>query len=175
MRAPKVFVVLCALFFVGACSWGDGSGTGDDTPGGGTDASSPVCGDGVCAGSEIGICTADCGSQPKCGNHVCDNGESPMSCPGDCPPTSQCGNQVCDNGETTANCPGDCPAQGNCPADPTDCLFCALVGVGCPTGQDMTSCTACIVGGGGSTCAGGFPNGVCDAGENSTNCPFDCM
>ena len=35
MRAPKVFVVLCALFFVGACSWGDGSGTGDDdSPGG---------------------------------------------------------------------------------------------------------------------------------------------
>ena len=38
----------------------------------------------------------------------------------------------------------------------------------------MTSCNACILGGGGGTCSGGFPNGTCDAGENATNCPFDC-
>jgi len=173
MRAPKMFVVLCALFIVGACSWGEGSpSSGDDSPG--VDATPTQCGDGVCAGSEIGNCTADCGSQPKCGNATCDNGESNMTCPGDCPPASACGNSTCDNGETTANCPGDCPAQGNCPADPSECAFCAIIGQLCPTGHDMTSCNACILGGGGATCAGGFPNLVCDPGENSTNCPFDC-
>jgi hypothetical protein len=97
-----------------------------------------------------------------------------MTCAADCPAQSMCGNSVCDTGETTANCPSDCPAQGNCPANPEDCFFCAAFGFGCPTGHDMNSCTACILGGGGGTCAGGFPNGVCDPGENATNCPFDC-
>jgi hypothetical protein len=168
-------MILCALFIVGACSTGDGSGTGDDdSPA--ADAAAPKCGDGICAGSEIGNCAADCGSGPgvRCGNGMCENGESTATCATDCPAQSMCGNSVCDTGETTANCPSDCPAQGNCPADPTECLFCALIGIGCPTGHDMTSCTTCVLGGGGGTCSGGFPNGVCDPGENVTNCPFDC-
>lgn len=175
MRAPKTFMVLCALVLVGACSWGDGSGSGDDSPAG-VDAAAIVCGDGVCAGSEIGNCTADCGGpgNPRCGNGVCENGESNATCAADCPPASACGNGTCDNGETNGNCPADCPAQGNCPADPNDCLVCALFGQLCPTGQDTNSCSACILGGGGGACSGGFPNGVCDAGENATNCPFDC-
>lgn len=179
MRAINTFVLVCALFIatLGACAWGDGSPTGDDgidpPPG-------PVCGDGTCAGSEVGMCTADCGGggqAPVCGNGSCENGESTATCPSDCPAQSQCGNGTCDAGETTGNCPGDCPAQGNCPAEPLDCFVCASFGQFCPSGHDMNSCFACILSGGGGTCAGGFPDMVCDpaAGENPQNCPFDCM
>jgi hypothetical protein len=169
---------LCALFVtpLGACAWGNTSGTGDDDDGGNPPA--PVCGDALCAGPEIGKCPADCGNPPTgptCGNGSCENGENNANCASDCPAQSQCGNNVCDAGETTGNCPNDCPAQGNCPADPFECFTCASFGVLCPSGHDQNSCTACIIGGGGGTCSGGFPNMVCDPGENPTNCPFDCM
>jgi hypothetical protein len=183
MRAINTFVLLCALIIatLGACAWGEGSpgGGGDDDQGPGP-APTPVCGDGTCAPAEVGKCTADCGGggqAPKCGNGSCENGESNANCPGDCPSQSQCGNGTCDAGETTGNCAQDCPAMGNCPADPVECFFCASFGQLCPAGHDMNSCFACILGGGGGTCAGGFPDGTCDmaAGENSQNCPFDCM
>jgi hypothetical protein len=180
MRAINTFVLVCALFIatLGACAWGDGSPTpGDDGP---DPLPSPVCGDGTCAGSEVGACTADCGGGGQaavCGNNSCENGESTATCPSDCPAQSQCGNGTCDAGETTGNCPGDCPAQGNCPAEPLECFLCATGFPICPSGHDMNSCFACILGGGGGTCAGGFPDMVCDtgAGENPQNCPFDCM
>jgi hypothetical protein len=177
MRPFSTFVLVCALILtLGACAWGDQDGLGDDgdAP---TPLPMPVCGDGLCAGPEVGACVADCGnpsSGPKCGNSRCEAGESNANCASDCPAQSQCGNNVCDTGETTANCPNDCPAQGNCPADPLECFACATFGFPCPSGHDQNTCTACILGGGGAGCAGGFPNGTCDAGENMTNCPFDC-
>jgi hypothetical protein len=60
------------------------------------------------------------------------------------------------------------------PREVQDCLFCAIIGQMCPTGHDMTSCTACIQGGGMNMCSGGIPNGTCDAGETMTTCPQDC-
>lgn len=177
MRALHTSVLLCALFIMtlGACAWGEGAPSGgDDDPG---QMPAPVCGDGVCAGPEIGRCPADCGNPPvaMCGNGACDAGESNATCPADCPSQAMCGNGVCDAGETTGNCPGDCPAQGNCPADPFDCLLCGSFGVLCPSGHNQGTCTTCILTGGGATCSGGFPDGTCDAGENPQNCPFDCM
>jgi hypothetical protein len=176
MRPLITFMLMCVLS-LGACAWGNTTGTSDDEDDGGNTPATPVCGDGLCAGPEVGKCPADCGNPPQgpvCGNGSCENGESTASCASDCPAQSQCGNSVCDAGETTANCPNDCPAQGNCPANPEDCFPCATFGVLCPSGHDQTSCTACILGGGGATCSGGFPNMVCDPGENAQNCPFDC-
>ncbi|HEU0037449.1 MAG TPA: hypothetical protein VFQ53_42855 [Kofleriaceae bacterium] len=165
-----------------ACSWGESaSGGGDDTPP--PDAAPAVCGDGVCAATEVGKCAADCGGQtnPVCGNGTCETGESTASCPGDCPASGPvCGNGSCENGEDATTCPGDCGGGGgNCPADITECIPCLLDPSACPPGLDQAACQACILGGGGggggAGCVGGLPNGVCDPGEDMTTCPFDCM
>src|SRR5215216_1148313 len=55
----------------------------------------------------------------RCGNGVCDPGETESTCSADC--HSLCGNHVCDPGETTATCAGDCPAAVCSPADPSSC------------------------------------------------------
>jgi hypothetical protein len=170
MRMTSALVFVCASF-VAACSWGEGSGDDGAGGGGGVDAAviSAMCGDGVCAASEIGSCTNDCGSgggttNPFCGNSTCDTGETTSSCPSDC---GGGGGSGSGSGSSTA-----------CPSDVQECLFCAIAGQMCPAGMDMTSCTACIGGGGGGglgNCSGGMPNGMCDAGEDATSCPFDCQ
>lgn len=85
----------------------------------------PVCGDGVCNGTEDAwscqdctvcgdsicspqeTCAQDCGT--SCGDYICDLGEDPFSCPQDC--SSSCNyNYWCESwiGETYWNCPSDC-------------------------------------------------------------------
>lgn len=167
MRTTLVFV--CSLI-VGCSSADDGDGTG----GGGVDAAvgtAAVCGDGVCMSIEVGSCTSDCGAGGG----------------GNTNPT--CGNATCENGETAASCPNDCGGGGGgsgsgsttCPSDPLECLLCAVDPSLCPTGLDQAACAACVGGGGlpgggsGTGCTGGAPDGTCDANENSTTCPFDCM
>lgn len=172
----RTLALVCAVV-VGACSWGNTSGTPQQT-----DApvnTMPVCGDGICASSEVGHCMQDCGgmSNPVCGNGLCENGETPTNCAQDCMAASSCGNGVCDTsmGESNANCPQDCPNMGglNCQDPPTiiGCLICINTMVCIPPGT-LAACTACV--GTGSGCMGGMPNGTCDPGENHTNCPFDC-
>jgi len=151
MTSALVFV--CASFLVG-CAWGEGSPDEDGT-GGGVDAAvaSAVCGDSVCAASEVGSCTSDCGSgggntNPVCGNSTCETGETQASCPNDCGGGggATCGNGTCDaaSGETSTSCPADCMGGGAaCPADPNECLFCSIIGQMCPAGHDMASCAAC--------------------------------
>jgi hypothetical protein len=142
---------VCALF--AGCAWGEGSPSGGDddqtTPDASTSGAA-VCGDAVCAASEVGSCNADCGGTvgPVCGNNVCETGETTASCASDCTTAGPvCGDGTCDmaGGENASNCAGDCgTTSGTCPADPNECLLCVLDPTLCPSGHDETSCTACL-------------------------------
>lgn len=167
MTSALVFV--CASFLVG-CAFGEGS-PGDDTSGGvdAAVATGATCGDSVCAASEVGSCTQDCG------NGGGGTGVNPV-----------CGNSTCETGETSASCPNDCGGGGGsgsgsgtaCPSDPNACLFCAFAGQMCPAGHDMNSCTACALGGGGLPGGGGGTcnnDGTCDAAEVTDPTCADCI
>lgn len=148
MRDIKALAFVCAL--IAACATTD-SGGGDD----GNDpppSSDPVCGDAVCAASEIGICAADCGSgggnTEVCGNGTCE-GNEPTTCASDCQTTAVCGNGQCESTESNSTCPGDCTGGGGggqCPADPTECFFCILDPSLCTNGLDPTTCQTCVLG-----------------------------
>jgi len=172
MMRISSLVVVCALSVVGCSSGGSGPGADAST--------SPTCGDGVCAASEVGVCQADCGqtSNPVCGNNTCENGETMQNCPSDCHPAGPvCGDNTCDmaGGENSTNCPGDCTGGTgtlNC-MDPNTLIGCGacLLFQACTPPFTEADCMACASG-------GGFPNcnldGVCDAGEDPAMCP-DCM
>lgn len=139
--------------------------------------SSPfVCGDGVCNGNEDGTtCPEDC----YCGNDVCEEDETPTDCSEDC--------AVCGDGECHE------PAE-DCGTCAEDCGECAVCGNGLIEGDEECDATDL----GGQTCAdAGFSggdlacteeclldttscfntecgNGICEDGEDSTNCPDDC-
>ncbi|MBA3501088.1 MAG: hypothetical protein M4D80_05520 [Myxococcota bacterium] len=177
MRDIKALAFVCVLIAACATTGGEGGDDGVDPPSGAT------CGDAVCAASEIGVCQADCGSggpsTEVCGNAKCE-GNEPTTCAADCATTAVCGNGQCESSESNSTCPGDCTTTGGggtCPSDPIECTLCVISqGAICPTGQTMTTCQACILGGGGGLpmCSGGAPNGVCDAGETNATCPLDC-
>ena len=168
-RMMRISAVVFVCAFAG-CSWGGDGGTGPGGPdasvGGGGGGGSPVCGDGVCSASEVGSCTSDCGSGG--GNN---NPAGPV-----------CGNNTCETGETSASCPNDCGGGGGsgsggggaCPSNIQDCLFCALAGQMCPAGLDMTSCTACLAGGGGGLPGSCNNDGVCDPAEMADPTCADC-
>ncbi|MBA3393368.1 MAG: hypothetical protein H0T89_12025 [Deltaproteobacteria bacterium] len=149
MRTTTLLAFFSAAMFV-ACATTDGDG-GDD----GTDpppAEAPVCGDAVCAASEIGVCQSDCGTGGGnnfvCGNAVCE-GNEPSTCMQDCPAAAVCGDGTCDmsKGESSANCAGDCSTSGGtCPADPLECFGCLIEPSLCPPGLDQNICAACIAG-----------------------------
>jgi len=165
MMRITTLVFVCAI---AGCSWGGEEGS---TGGGGPDASvggggGPVCGDGVCAASEVGSCTNDCGTGGGNNN----------------PPAPVCGNSTCETGETSASCPNDCGGGGGsgggsggaCPANQQDCFGCILDPTMCPSGHDMNSCLNCILGGGGG--GGGACNNdsVCDPQEMLDPTCADC-
>jgi hypothetical protein len=180
MRASTLGIV---FFAIAGCA---GGGDGDD---GGPTPDAAVqqeqCGDGLCAASEVGNCTADCGGSTGavCGNNTCDPGESNSNCPNDCQ-GALCGDGTCDmTTENSTNCPGDCGGnQGgtlNCNDQNTllGCFACILdPATGCIAPFTEQACNECLGGGGGmSFCAGGAPDGVCDPqSEDNTICPEDC-
>lgn len=156
--------LLLAVSLMVGCSWGgedDGSNFNPPIPD--ASVSAVVCGDSVCAASEIGVCTQDCGSGGGSGSS-----------------TVVCGNNVCDAGETNSSCPNDCTGGGsgsnaNCPSDLTACIGCLIDASLCMGGLTAEICTECALGG------GGLPGGtgcnfdmVCDTGEDPTTCPTDC-
>jgi hypothetical protein len=166
MMRITTLVFVCAS--IAGCSWG-----GSDDGGGGTgpDASvsaAPVCGDSVCAASEVGSCTSDCGSGG-----------------GNTGPMVMCGNGTCETGETSTSCPNDCGGGSgsgsgggalNC-SDQNTVFGCLLCSAGlCTAPYDATSCAACGGGGGGLGdlgCTGMAADGVCDANETAQTCS-DC-
>lgn len=166
MKLISTFVFVSAAFVTG-CSWGDGSGTDQPPPATPDAPSGNMCGDGVCAASEIGLCTQDCGSS-----------NTPDA------PVTQCGNFVCDTGETNATCPNDCSGDGSGSGSGSgsgDPLQCALM---CLADPNPEECAAACLGGGGSGgfgddtgCTGGAPDGTCDSTEmgNPLTCVSDCL
>lgn len=153
MRINTGIVCVLAALTAGACSSGNGSGP---TP----DAAPVVCGDNVCAASEVHSCPQDCGNGGSnhgavCGNGQCETsmGESQTTCPTDCGGGSNaavCGNGTCEAGEDATSCPTDCGGGGsgsgalNC-SDPNTafgCAFCSAAMV-CTPPYDMASCAAC--------------------------------
>ena len=172
----RTTLFIASSIFIVACAWGEESGPPEDD-----DPEVPVCGDGTCAASETNSCVSDCG-QPNpvtCNNNgTCDSGETTQNCATDCTTATQCGNNVCEAGEDTTSCPGDCGSTSSIDCNDGVIQFACGICLGsgtCELGTSEDACLACLGGGGGLGCSGGVPNGQCDAGEDQTNCPFDCM
>lgn len=161
MMRTTQFALVCALFT--ACAWGEGSGNEDDGNGDPQDPpAAATCGDGVCAPSEVGACSNDCGtsnpnpSNPTCGNNMCEAGESPQSCANDCQASNVCnGNGTCDAaaGETAMNCASDCQSGGGGNLDCNDsgtifaCGACISDPSACSAlGVTEADCQACFGG-----------------------------
>lgn len=145
---------LIAFLLVAACASSGDEGKQQPAP----DAAIDRCGDGICAASEIGACSADCGSQPMavCGNGTCESGETAAACPADCS-AGACGDGTCNGAETMATCPGDCSGSAVC-GDGT-----------CNGAETMATCPGDC-----SATSAMCGNAVCDAGESSLTCPSDC-
>lgn len=121
------------------------------------DAAPVVCGDMICAASEVHSCPQDCGNggnggsnqNAVCGNGVCETGETATSCSQDCGGSSPvCGNGTCETGEDATSCPADCGGGGsgalNC-SDPNTIIGCGLCSAAmiCTAPYDAASCAAC--------------------------------
>jgi hypothetical protein len=171
MRINSGIVCVLAALALGACSWGNGSGPGNTSP----DAAPVVCGDMICAASEVHSCPQDCGNggngsgnqQAVCGNGQCETtlGESATSCPSDC---------AGGGGSNTGS--GGGGGALNC-SDPNTIIGCGLCSAAmiCTAPYDAVSCAACGGGGLGSGLGGANCNndGMCDPGEDSATCPLD--
>ncbi|HEY4242380.1 MAG TPA: hypothetical protein VGM88_21330 [Kofleriaceae bacterium] len=168
---------LLAFVFVAACS-NSNNGSNQAAP----DAAPVICGDGVCAATEVNSCQADCGIGPNSGcaggnpdgDCQMDMGETAANCRSDCDgvqpqpdggtnPQPDAGTNPTDGGSTTLNCQD--------PNTEIACILC-IGGLGC-TGVDETDCEACF-GGGLSLCDGGAADGICESDEDDTTCPEDC-
>lgn len=102
-------------------------------------------------------------SESRCGDGVCDPGETCATCDedcGGCPP--RCGDGVCDALEDCATCAEDCVAL---------CNECApRCGDGhCDRSESCASCAEDC-----GRCDGACGDGICDAGERCDVCPSDC-
>lgn len=136
----------CALTmtWVIACASSGDDGGGGNGSGSNVGSNEPMCGDGTCAASEVGLCEADCGTgKPgglaSCGNGMCeaDASENETSCPTDCMSTGSGsgGGGGGGGGNTAVNC-----------ADPDTldaCAVCSLFLI-CVPPLNLTDCDACF-------------------------------
>jgi len=146
----------------------------------------------ACTGmaAAMGCAEVDNSVEPRCGDGICNGGETPETCPDDCGQPAYCGDGECNGGETSATCPEDCGevasicGDGVCDADetPETCPKDCAVGPSCGDGRcngDETEVTCPEDCGGGTENPGfGFcGDAVCDEddGETALNCPSDCQ
>ena len=145
------------LLVMVACANSEGEKTPAPTP---DAAEGPRCGDGVCAASEIGGCSQDCGTTTTpdggstmgvCGDGTCNApNETSMNGPGDCSSSQMpmCGNAVCEAaaGEDMTTCPLDCGGgTSTCPGgDDVGCFLCWFDPTTCIPPQTETICEQCL-------------------------------
>ena len=131
----------------------------------------PICGDDVCAQSELDFCISDC--QNRCGNNICELRETCDTCPEDC---CTCPDGSCSVQELiSSSCPEDCDICGdgvcsfyeernnNCS---TDCSC----GDGICSSRERIN-RSCPDDCGSSSCG----NGYCSLNETPQSCPSDCF
>jgi hypothetical protein len=130
--------VLCGLAAGGfaACATGDEGGT--TGPG---KTTQPVCGDGTCETSEVGVCASDCGNSGSNGSNGSNgnNGSNGSNGSNAVP----CGNGVCEAnlGEDATTCPADCTAgTGSGSSGSIDCNDPNAVLACFPCAIDPTTC-----------------------------------
>jgi len=100
---------------------------------------------------------------PVCGDTFCTGDETYDTCPQDCPSQPVCDDGTCDIGEDCTSCPqdcGDCPVCGDGKCNVTE--TCGGNDVAPSCNSDCGECQVCD------------NDGVCETGENNSNCPNDC-
>ncbi len=117
--------------------------------------------DDICIEEAVAECGLTCGTEPECGDSLCDESESCESCPADC-----------------GECPAGCcePAEGpGCADGEVQVCVCELDAYCCETAWDDI-CVAEVEEYGCGDCggAGGCGDGLCVEPEACFNCPEDC-
>ncbi|ODS40779.1 hypothetical protein BEH94_10875 [Candidatus Altiarchaeales archaeon WOR_SM1_SCG] len=114
----------------------------------------------------------------KCGNGVCESGETCSSCPGDCGCSSE---KLCCAGNCLTPA---CSSNSNC-SDGNTCTLdsCSNAGT-CSASCAHTTITSCLSGDGccpsgcnsvtDNDCSVSCGNGVCESGETCSSCSSDC-
>ena len=146
------------------------------------DLADPICAAGICTdvGAKLGAPAGIAGACiPGCGDTICDDAESCLTCPEDCETCADCGDGECIEPETCGSCAEDCGVcaacgDGEC-LDPESCGTCpADCGV-CECGNDVCeageTCEACPEDCGPCFACG---NEACEEGESCVSCPLDC-
>ncbi len=145
------------------------------------------CGNGTCdAGETSTSCPKDCVSTAKCGNGICEPGESSLTCPPDCSGGSSCtgkpngstcnDNNACTQGDSCLN--NVCMPGGTNPCDDgnvcTDNACNPVAGCSGPV-FNTSPCPGGTCSAGVCSASAGCGDGICEANENSTTCPMDCI